>query len=152
MDWLNHSFFRRYQPLNRNEDDKDTESQTSSTPFLPDTSTHINPQKLCSTPIIWQLTTILFLSLSVAQFFLCRSHHPQGTFETGFATDFAPALGIVSTKTVLFEGSPLFYDNGTMDFPEPRGLRYAGEPSEEIDRNWNALTRSEYLACKSLNL
>ncbi|KAH8682948.1 hypothetical protein BGZ60DRAFT_427425 [Tricladium varicosporioides] len=146
MDWFNNrSFFRRYQPLNNhNEDDKDTESQTSSTPFLPPSTPFTTSQSLSSAPIIWQLAAILFLSLNIAQFFLNRSRHPPGTFESGFATDFAPALGVVSTKKVLFEGSPLFYDNGTMDFPKPRGLRYAGEPSDEIDRNWNALTRKRY--------
>ncbi|KAH8645966.1 hypothetical protein BGZ60DRAFT_554929 [Tricladium varicosporioides] len=69
----------------------------------------------------------------------------KDTFQAGFQTDFKPALSAIKTHKVLFEGSPRFYPNGTMYSPKPHnGPRYIGEPSQEIDDNWHALTKGRY--------
>lgn len=54
----------------------------------------------------------------------------------------AAARAQISVKRVMFTGGPTFYDNGTevLRFPADQP-RYVGEPSQDIDDAWNALTR-----------
>ncbi|KAH8654597.1 hypothetical protein BGZ60DRAFT_418842 [Tricladium varicosporioides] len=142
MDWIrNRLLFQKYESVEFHEEDK--ESQSSSIPFISSQSP-TTAQRLRSSPTVWMATTFLTTAICIIQFFLYHAHTAVGSFEAGFATDFGPAKHVVTTKRVLFEGSPVFYPNGTMHFPETASPKYVGEPSEEIDRNWDALTKNRY--------
>jgi hypothetical protein len=54
---------------------------------------------------------------------------------------------------VRFSGSPQFYTNGTSwqrhideSAPWPENVRYFGEPSPEIDENWEKLIQWRYFS------
>lgn len=60
---------------------------------------------------------------------------------------------IIPLEQVRFSGSPQFSPNGTMShkpfddsIPWPENVRYFGEPSLEIDANWNKLIEWRYFS------
>ncbi|KAF4336145.1 Tat pathway signal sequence [Fusarium beomiforme] len=75
-----------------------------------------------------------------------------GTYETSFDTDFFFPLRVPLEK-VKFWGSPHFYNNGTpwINSPDeaapwPENVRYVGEPSHELDENWQRLIGKRYFS------
>ncbi|KFY84219.1 hypothetical protein V498_07859, partial [Pseudogymnoascus sp. VKM F-4517 (FW-2822)] len=95
----------------------------------------------------WIISTIVLLFLTAA--LIVRDILPassQSSFETGFDTDFEPALPAISMHQVRFSGALRADENGTL-FPafnssEPR---YVGPPSPEIDQTWEKLLGRRYL-------
>ncbi|KAM7214393.1 protein of unknown function (DUF3328) domain containing protein [Rhypophila decipiens] len=70
----------------------------------------------------------------------------RGSFETGWATDFADARASIEVVETRFTGAPAFYDNGTMYIPHPDPVRYTGDPRKypEVDVNWEKLLAGRY--------
>ncbi|EWG41480.1 hypothetical protein FVEG_03591 [Fusarium verticillioides 7600] len=99
----------------------------------------------------WTLTVIFAIWTA----FLAAKVHAQshfGTYETNFRTDFSLPIQ-VPLEEVQFRGSPHFYHNGTpwMKDPDeiapwPENVRYVGEPSHEIDENWQRLIGKRYFS------
>lgn len=58
--------------------------------------------------------------------------------------DFAPAKSQIKEEVVVFKGGFRIHDNGTMYVPHPDMIKYVGEPSKEIDENWETLTWGRY--------
>ena len=79
-----------------------------------------------------------FSKLLIQNSWLCTSNHKLAI---------EAARSAIKTHRVLFEGSPRFHPNGTMYYPGPahNQPRYIGEPSQEIDDNWEALTKGRPL-------
>jgi len=55
-------------------------------------------------------------------------------------TDFKPLRSEIETEMVTFTGAPVFMENGTFWVPHPGEKAYIGEPSAEIDENWEEIT------------
>jgi hypothetical protein len=55
--------------------------------------------------------------------------------------------------TTWFNGSPVFYDNGTVYVPNPDPIRYVGDPLRypEIDDNWEKLSYGTFNYSNLLN-
>ncbi|KAH8760338.1 hypothetical protein F5883DRAFT_606203 [Diaporthe sp. PMI_573] len=68
----------------------------------------------------------------------------MGTYEAGWATDFEPAKKEIAVENIRFTGSPVFDENGTYWIPNPGSIKYIGEPSPEIDQNWEDATWGRY--------
>ncbi|KUI60971.1 hypothetical protein VP1G_08142 [Cytospora mali] len=75
-----------------------------------------------------------------------------GTYEDRLETDLK-SLSHVPLKRRRFVGSPKFDENGTMYTSPidptagwPENLKFTGEPSEEIDENWNHLLEDRYFS------
>ncbi|KAF2095772.1 hypothetical protein NA57DRAFT_58845 [Rhizodiscina lignyota] len=62
----------------------------------------------------------------------------QDTYETGFATDLAPARSSVGLVPYRFTGGLELNENDTL-VRDTSGPQYAGTPSVEIDRNWDKM-------------
>ncbi|KAH8678365.1 hypothetical protein BX600DRAFT_431648 [Xylariales sp. PMI_506] len=99
----------------------------------------------------WALA-IAFASLSLFLFMNPQnaSDRGLGTYEDGFTTDFLFSSE-VPLERKRFTRSPEFYDNGTawmppVDYtsPWPENVNYVGEPSPEIDANWEQLIKGRY--------
>ncbi|MCJ1355237.1 MAG: hypothetical protein MMC33_005228 [Icmadophila ericetorum] len=91
----------------------------------------------------WLISATL-ATLSLYQFLSSRPH-PLGTFDSGWKTDFAPARPWVAVEQVKFTGSPAFTENTTYWVPNPGPKKYVGNPSAEIDANWDAITWGRYI-------
>jgi hypothetical protein len=46
----------------------------------------------------------------------------------------------IQIEEVMFTGSPIFEENGTYWTPNVNPVNFVGEPSPEIDKNWDDLT------------
>ena len=59
-----------------------------------------------------------------------------------------PAKHLIEVTEKWFEGSPSFLNDGTEYVPEPEHeeVQYTGEPSRQIDRNWELLHWGETLS------
>lgn len=104
------------------------------------------------------VTTLIFASSTL--FLVLDRNHPNafGSFTSGWATDFSRhrwySLGVypywyfilvtardaIEARQIRFNGSPSFYDNKTIFIPNPDPVKYVGEPSPELDENWERLT------------
>ncbi|EFQ36605.1 uncharacterized protein GLRG_11750 [Colletotrichum graminicola M1.001] len=66
-----------------------------------------------------------------------------GSFQSGFRTELEAAKHAIHLQEKWFEGSPVFHDDGQEYVPEPEDgdqrPKYVGEPSKEIDHNWEQL-------------
>nr|A0A8J9R8Y7.1 RecName: Full=UstYa family oxidase phomYd; AltName: Full=Phomopsin biosynthesis cluster protein Yd [Diaporthe leptostromiformis]BDA39151.1 DUF3328 [Diaporthe leptostromiformis] len=72
----------------------------------------------------------------------------MGSFQYGFKYELEAAKKVIKLEEYKFLGSPIFLDDGTELVPEPTpgpmktlGVTdmYVGEPSKELDWNWNQL-------------
>ncbi|KAF2102100.1 hypothetical protein NA57DRAFT_73537 [Rhizodiscina lignyota] len=62
-----------------------------------------------------------------------------GSFSTGWKTDFGAAKTAIEVERVRFKGSPAFRSDGSVYVPHPGPIDYVGEPSPELDEQWDKL-------------
>ena len=67
--------------------------------------------------------------------------HPQAS--VALTSCAAPIRSQVIVERLTYTGGPDFYENGTMYIPHPAADVFAGEPSPEIDANWERLTKGK---------
>lgn len=112
---------------------------------------------------------LAFLFGMIALFlFLERSTSSVRMSEAGFVTEFSKfyflyllkiltkALdhqAVIPLQNIQFTGSPHFYHNGTswrqpinQSLPWPENVQYFGEPSPEVDANWDKLIGGRYFS------
>jgi hypothetical protein len=162
-DFASHFGTRAYQPL---EEKSSGDSESDS--FLQRAQPRARQGRWSYIP--W-ITTLVFAFISIAEFLYFRTvNYPSstaamGTYEAGWATDFGmrnssrahplherssgsplctePAKKEIAVENIRFTGSPVFDENGTYWIPNPGSIKYIGEPSPEIDQNWEDATWGE---------
>ncbi|TIC95047.1 hypothetical protein CH35J_008771 [Colletotrichum higginsianum] len=88
-------------------------------------------------------TTVLFATLSAYLYAQVHFQGRFGSFQSGYRTELEPAKHLIEVEEKWFEASPAFLDDGFEYIPEredgTQRLKYVGEPSKEIDHNWEQL-------------
>ncbi|WDK18394.1 hypothetical protein CGRA01v4_09679 [Colletotrichum graminicola] len=91
----------------------------------------------------WFVATMMFASLSMYLYTWVHFSGRFGSFQSGFRTELEAAKHAIHLQEKWFEGSPVFHDDGQEYVPEPEDgdqrPKYVGEPSKEIDHNWEQL-------------
>ncbi|KAK4455396.1 hypothetical protein QBC34DRAFT_460333 [Podospora aff. communis PSN243] len=90
---------------------------------------------------IWKLSTLLFATLLLLDFFLLRGgRHGANTYETGFSTDIEPATASIRIRKMRFYGGVIVNETNQFHLVlDPKGPRYTGHPSRELDAAWDQL-------------
>ncbi|SCV37166.1 uncharacterized protein FFFS_05530 [Fusarium fujikuroi] len=106
----------------------------------------------CFASILPWILTVAFAVSTVILTAKLRAQSSFGTYQTNFKTDFAFPIK-VPLEEIQFRGSPHFLKNGTPwikdadeTAPWPENVRYVGEPSHEIDENWQRLIGKRYFS------
>ncbi|KAF5627486.1 hypothetical protein F52700_8412 [Fusarium sp. NRRL 52700] len=147
-------FAREYAPVKTKETDSlDDEGSSDSDLTEARSKKHQRWNLLCF--IVYVLPWVLTLIFAILTVFLAaklRTQSHLGTYGTRFRTGFSLPIQI-PLEEVQFRGSPHFYANGTpwMKDPEesatwPENAQYVGEPSHEIDENWQRLIGKRYFS------
>ncbi|ROW10505.1 hypothetical protein VMCG_01766 [Cytospora schulzeri] len=96
----------------------------------------------------WGVSVVLAVLCLVLLSKLQRISEEFGSYEAGFR--FAPGVPL---EEVRFSGSPHFYDNGTswresvdLTVPWPENMQLLGDPSPEVDKNWNDYIGKRYFS------
>lgn len=55
------------------------------------------------------------------------------------------ARNLIEVSQIRFNGSFSFHENKTMFVPNPSPIQYVGDPTPEIDDNWEKLTWGKFL-------
>lgn len=96
---------------------------------------------------VWFFTTILLLTLSIAQTsrnIIKSQSEVTGTYETGFTTDLPDAQRTIQLEKHRFTAALRDHRNGTLYMKsDPSQPQYVGLPTPNIDANWDALTHGE---------
>jgi len=102
--------------------------------------------KFLSGKVPWIFSTMLLLCTTLAMSAKNGGVYERyGTFETGFNTDFSKMKSAIRLQNVNFTGTTKFAEDGTPYIdPQPSQNQYVGQPNEQIDHNWNQLTRNRY--------
>ncbi|WQF82960.1 Putative mycotoxin biosynthesis protein UstYa [Colletotrichum destructivum] len=110
----------------------------------------------------WFATTVIFATLSAYLYAQVHFQGRFGSFQSGYRTELGermhyrhtgerkehswrlePAKHLIEVEEKWFEASPAFLDDGFEYIPEredgTQRLKYVGEPSKEIDHNWEQL-------------
>ncbi|KAK7730594.1 hypothetical protein SLS53_008984 [Cytospora paraplurivora] len=146
----------------KNETDAFIEDERSSFDLDPESrpSRNVAASRLNKSALIPWILTCLFaltsflLLLERSEFVIPRQARPAAIFETNAdAGPVTESLSHVPLERRVFVGSPKFDENGTMytlpvdakaEWPE--NLKFTGEPSDEIDDNWNHLLEDRYFS------